>query len=78
MLGRIITVDELSPLRRKAVKNKLSARAEDVPPRTRGDFRGVGGNPHPFLINSGYPPQVPPWKRGDDLRPTSSPGGVQR
>ena len=55
-----------SPLRRGGAK-ELREHLEHVPPRTRGDFRGVTGNPHQVLIqNRGYPPQVPPWPRGDE------------
>ena len=39
-------------------------RLEHVPPRTRGDFRGVAGNPHQVLIQQWLPPSSPPLERG--------------
>ena len=50
---------------------KLGGRLEHVPPRTRGDFRGVTGNPHQILIPQWIPPSSPPLERGDDPRATS-------
>src|SRR5437867_13313783 len=51
--------------RRGAVK-ELRERLEHVPPRTRGDFRGVTGNPHPVLIQQWLPPSSPPLVQGGD------------
>ena len=41
---------------------------EQVPPRTRGDFRGVTGNPHQVLIQQGLPPSSPPLAKGGRVR----------
>ena len=57
-----------SPLGREVVK-KLRARLEHVPPRTRGDFRGVAGNAHQVLIQQWLTPSSPPLEKGG--RPTS-------
>src|SRR2546427_12851981 len=52
-----------SPLRRGGAK-ELREHLEHVPPRTRGDFRGVAGNPHQVLIQQWLPPSSPPLERG--------------
>src|SRR2546428_331062 len=48
---------------REGVK-ELMERLEHVPLRTRGDFRGVAGNPHQVLIQQCLPPQVSLEKKG--------------
>src|SRR5436309_6602371 len=42
----------------------IEERLEHVPPRTRGDFRGVTGNPHQVLIQQWIPPSSPPLEKG--------------
>ena len=59
------TADEIPLPRREAVKEVKEVNLEHVPPRTRGDFRGVAGNLHQVLIQQWLPPLSPPWKRGD-------------
>ncbi|PYV40881.1 MAG: hypothetical protein DMG06_18870 [Acidobacteria bacterium] len=59
------------PLHGREGVKELREHLEHVPPRTRGDFRGVNGNPHQVLIQQWLPPSSPPLKkRGDNLRPT--------
>ena len=41
---------------------------QQVPPRTRGDFRGVVGNPHQVLIQLWLPPSSPPLAKGGRVR----------
>src|SRR5437879_2115846 len=52
-------------LGREGVK-ELRERLEHVPPRTRGDFRGVIGNPHQVLIQQWIPPSSPPLAKGGE------------
>src|SRR5438309_1313885 len=62
---------KISPLRWREGVKELRECLQQVPPRTRGDFRGVVGNPHQVLIQQWLPPSSPPLKkRGDNLRPT--------
>ena len=61
------SVQNESPLTRGAVK-ELRERLEHVPPRTRGDFRGVTGNPHQVLIQQWIPPSSPPLAKGGRVR----------
>ena len=45
----------------------IEERLEHVPPRTRGDFRGVAGNPHQVLIQQWLPPSSPPLEKGGTI-----------
>src|SRR2546430_15835490 len=47
---------------------RIEETPETCPPPTRGDFRGVTGNPHQVLIQQGLPPSSPPLAKGGRVR----------
>ena len=55
------TADEIPLPRGEGVKE---VNLEQVPPRTRGDFRGVAGNLHQVWIQQWLPPSSPPLEKG--------------
>src|SRR5207237_10895232 len=56
------------PLHGREGVKELGEHPEHVPPRTRGDFRGVTGNPHQVLIQQGLPPSSLPLAKGGRVR----------
>src|SRR3989454_1379355 len=56
------------PLHGREGVKELRERLEHVPLRTRGDLRGVTGNPHQVLIQQWIPPSSPPLAKGGRVR----------